>query len=102
MFRNLCYSFREIIHLKDLFLLQNTLFFRPTNLHLGSFPHFRAHLSHAELLSPVRPQAFQQIGAGKQNVESVQILADSSINDFSVSKLIFNGQKRVFYFAADG
>ena len=64
----------------------------------------RAHLSHCSLLSQFCAVNFsllyhQQIGAGKQNVQLVNILCYSLIPHFAEMKFVFQNLKRMLYHA---
>jgi len=48
------------------------------------------------------PYASIEIGAGKQDVQAVQILLDATIDGFSEAALNFDKTKRVFHFASNG
>jgi len=69
---------------------------------LWANPQFWAHLSHAEFFRSFCTNTIQQIGAGKQDVESIQIFADPPINYFGITKEPFDDQKWVLHFASNG
>ena len=49
-----------------------------------------------------RPYTCIEIGAGKQDLQAVQILLDATIDGFIETTLNFDKTKRVFHFTSNG
>ena len=59
----------------------------------GGITRKRAWLSHTELFAAPGSGTHDQIGAGKQDVEAVQILCNTAIHGLAVTELPLDNQK---------
>lgn len=75
-----------------------------TDVFLASFLLFSriwAQLSHREFCRPASSGTHHHVGAGKQHIETIEVLGKSTISYLRISELPLHYKERMLHFTSD-